>query len=530
MREQVPERTISGTCSAPLARCVMDVHVHNVTKTFGSLRANDNITLSFAAGQIHGVLGENGAGKSTLMKLLSGFLRRDSGEILLNGQPARLANPAVALAAGIGMIHQDPLDVPVFSALENFYCASPRTALPDMKSARAAMRDLSQRLDFALDPATQVARLTVGQRQQLEIMRLLACGAQVLILDEPTTGISAAQKEALFTALRQLASEGKTMLFVSHKLEDVADLCQTVSVLQAGKVMGEGQMPMPQPQERLLSLMFGQEEVDIQPQIAAALTEEVQLMPPTWALEDITVQEGARTLHNISFELPAGSVLGLSGLEGSGQQLVLRLLAGYVRADTGKLWLNGVLRTDHPEAAFRRAGIYYLPANRLAEGIIGALSLSDHFALEQSGSSFLVDRKAAQRAATVAIDNYNIKATPTTPLASLSGGNQQRAMLALLPEHCSGLLLDNPSRGLDVVSAQAVWQRLLARREEGTSLVFASADFDELLTYSDYILVFYGGRVSRMLPRATLDTHRLAELIGGVGFEAVYGKDKPATT
>lgn len=467
------------------------------------------------------MLGENGAGKSTLMKLLSGFLQRDAGEIILDGKPVALDSPAAALQAGIGMIHQDPLDVPAFTALENFFCAHSPTTLPTIQSARTTLLELSERLGFAVKPDAPVASLTVGQRQQLEIMRLLACGVQVLILDEPTTGITAAQKVALFEALRRLAAEQKAVLFVSHKLDEVADLCNTVTVLQIGRVMGDGQMLMPQPQERLLELMFGQQSGAPRPPETpqlATTTDEPQSLP-VWRLDGITAREDNLTLQNLSLSIPPGVTIGLSGLEGSGQSLLLRLLAGRLRPRAGQLFLNGANVTGTPSATFRQRGIAYLPADRLAEGMVGALSLSDHLALTASEGGLLVNRQAARQAAEVAIAEYNIKATPTTPIAALSGGNQQRAMLALLRDQCIGILMEQPTRGLDIVSARAIWQRLLARRSTGTALVFASADFEELLSYSDYILVFYSGQVSPLLPKATLTENRLAELIGGVGFE-----------
>lgn len=503
---------------------IVDVCVDKLTKTFGRVRANDGISLAFASGRIHGVLGENGAGKSTLMKLLSGFLRPDAGAIQLAGQRVRLDNPAAALRAGVGMIHQDPLDVPAFSALENFYCASPRTVMPNMATARWLLQGLSARLGFAVAPEAAVAGLTVGQRQQLEIMRLLACGVQVLILDEPTTGITAAQKVALFAALRQLAQEGKTILFVSHKLDEVAELCHTVSVLRAGRVIGGGQMTMPQPQERLLGLMFGQEHASAGAMTAgathpmAAPRQDEPAPLPIWQLEAVAVPSGTLTLRNLTLTILPGVVIGLSGLEGSGQQAVLRLLAGLLAPEAGRVYLRGQNMTGKQAAAFRAAGVHYLPADRMAEGVVGALSLTEHMVLTNRDGGWLIKRQAAQEAARAAIADYAIKATPTTPIASLSGGNQQRAMLALLPEHCTGLLLDQPTRGLDVVSARGVWQRLLARRDAGTALVFASADFAELLTYTDYVLVFYNGAVSRPLPRAEVSEARLAELIGGVGF------------
>ncbi len=497
----------------------MHVGIHKLTKTFGSLRANDAITLEFAAGQIHGILGENGAGKSTLMKLLAGFLQRDSGEVLLDGKPAPLNGPAAALHAGIGMVHQDPLDVPAFTALENFFCASPRYAMPTRAHARQHLLRYNQQLGFTVPPNAPVARLTVGQRQQLEIMRLLTCGVQVLILDEPTTGITAAQKTALFAALRQLASAGKTVLFVSHKLNDVAELCNTVSVLRSGQVV-ESQLAMPQPQATLLSMMFG--PAGTAPTAPARTAPRpLSEQPAVWQLRQVTVQEGPLALPNLTFDIPAGVIIGLSGLDGSGQQVLLRLLAGWLKPAQGSLLLRGSDVTAAPPHTFRAAGVEYLPADRMHDGVIGAMSLTEHMLLAREPAGVLIDRGTALQHATTAIADYNIKATPDTPLVSLSGGNQQRAMLALLPDVCSGLLFDQPTRGLDVVSARGIWQRLLHRRERGTAIVFASADFDELLDYSDYLLVFFGGQISRLLPRHEMSEARLAELIGGVGFSEV---------
>lgn len=494
----------------------MDVAVTNLTKTFGSLRANDEITLSFAGGKIHGVLGENGAGKSTLMKLLSGFLRPNSGEIRLEGKSVTLDNPGAALRAGVGMVHQDPLDVPGFSALDNLLCSAPRWALPTRAEARATLTILAGKLGFSVAADDAVSRLTVGQRQQLEIVRLLACGARMLILDEPTTGITAAQARALFVALRQLAREGNTVLFVTHKLEEVAEICDTVSVLRAGRLV-EAQMPVPQPQERLLGMMFGAGQ-GAEPQSMRAAAPVAESMP-TWRLADVSARDGNVALHNLSLDIPRGSVIGLAGLEGSGQQILLRLLAGRMRPTSGRLSLAGNDLTGAGYAAFRRGGVAYLPADRLVEGVVGPLTIAEHFALLQPGGGGLINRHAAEAAARRAIADYAIKGSPASTIASLSGGNQQRAMLSLLPEQLNGLVCEQPTRGLDVASARTIWGRLLARRDAGCSVVFASADLDEILDYSDYVLVFFAGRVSPPIPRDQLSHTRLAELIGGVGFE-----------
>jgi general nucleoside transport system ATP-binding protein len=499
----------------------MQIAIANLTKRFGSLAANDRVNLTFAGGQIHGVLGENGAGKSTLMKLLAGYLRPDSGEIMLDGQAQRLGNPAEALRAGVGMVHQEPLDVPAFTALENLLCAAPRWALPTRNEARASLTILAQKLGFSVAPEDPIRSLTVGQRQQLEIMRLLICGARALILDEPTTGITAAQTQALFAALQTLASEGNTILFVSHKLDEVAELCDTVSVLRTGNVVA-AQRPMPVPQEQLLEMMFGQALGDERGQgdtgtdVLAPSPPHPRTGSPTWALEHLTLREGRLELRDLTLAIEPGMRVGLAGLDGSGQQVLLRALCGQLRPASGKLFLRGRDMRNAPAAQFRRAGVQYLPADRLAEGMIGALTLSEHFAL-QNGRGIFIDRQLALKEAHNAIAEYAIKARPESTIASLSGGNQQRTMLALLPEESVGILCDQPTRGLDVASAAAVWARLHERCAQGASLVFASADLDELLDHSDFVLVFFGGRVSPLIPRNTLNSGRLAELIGGVG-------------
>ncbi len=502
----------------------MEVAVEGLTKCFGSLRANDGLSLHFAAGAIHGVLGENGAGKSTMMKLISGFLRPDGGTISLGGEVVALKGPGAALRAGVGMVHQDPLDVAGFTALENLMCAAPRQALPNRAAGRATLLRMAEQLRFTLDPDTPVGRMTVGQRQQLEIVRLLACGARVLILDEPTTGITAAQARALFEALRQLVQEGRTVLFVSHKLEEVAELCTTVSVLRAGRVVGP-QLTMPQPQARLIELMFGEQEQA--PALSAATPVATQAAAPqaqmpTWRLAGVTARDGTVAVRNLSLELPAGRVIGLAGLDGSGQQILLRLLAGRIHPEAGRVIVAGTDLTGASARAYRQAGIEYLPADRMHDGVVGAFSLSEHFALLQ-GTGLTVDRAAAAAQAREAIAAYAIKATPHMPINRLSGGNQQRALLALVPPASTGLACEQPTRGLDVASQRAIWQRLLERRAAGCTVVFASADLDEVLEYSDEVLVFFAGRVSLPLPRAELSSTRLAELIGGVGFASVEG-------
>ena len=482
----------------------MHVSIQQLNKSFGPVRANQEITIAFAAGQIHGILGENGAGKSTLMKLLSGVYKPDSGQIFINGNAVTLGTPRLAVQIGIGMVGQDPIDVPVFSVLENIACGM---QMPNDADIRQQILHWSTTLGFPLSPDQRMRDLTVGQRQQVEIVRLLIAGSNVLILDEPTTGITAAQVEALFTALKTIVATGKTVLFVTHKLDEIAVLCDTVTVLRAGQIVGT-QMAMPISKETMLTAMFG--EFLTHPTTVA---KSIPTDATRWQLSDTMLHDATFVLGPLTHALPKGVIIGLAGLEGSGQRIFMQHLAGTIRPDRGQVHFNGQPLTHaNPLVA-------WLPADRLHEGIIGAMSLSEHVLLMRE--SLLAPHQNATDKAAQLIADYAIKATPDMALQQLSGGNQQRAMLALIPESAEGILLEHPTRGLDTVSAMAIWQRLQVRRDNGATVLFFSADLSEVMQYSDAVLVFFGGQVSRLLARDTLSEEVLAALIGGVGFAEV---------
>jgi len=482
----------------------MHVSIQQLNKSFGSVRANQDITIAFAAGQIHGILGENGAGKSTLMKLLSGVYKPDSGQIFINDQVVTLGTPRLAVQIGIGMVGQDPLDVPVFDVLENIACG---LQMPNDADIRQQIIQWSTTLGFPLHPDQRMRDLTVGQRQQVEIVRLLIAGSNVLILDEPTTGITAAQAAALFAALKTIVATGKTVLFVTHKLDEIVALCDTVTVLRAGQLVGT-QLAMPISKEAMLTAMFG--EFLTHPQVPA---NPISTDAPRWQLSDTMLHDTTFVLGPLNLSLPQGMIIGLAGLEGSGQRVFMHHLAGTAHPDRGHVHFNGQpLMRANPLVA-------WLPADRLHEGIIGAMSLSEHVLLMRD--SLLAPYQTAHAKAAQLIADYAIKATHDMPLQQLSGGNQQRAMLALIPESAQGILLEHPTRGLDTVSAMAIWQRLQVRRDNGATVLFFSADLSEVMQYSDAVLVFFGGQVSHLLARDSLSEEVLAALIGGVGFAEV---------
>jgi ABC-type uncharacterized transport system ATPase subunit len=487
----------------------MHLELRHIHKHFGAIHANNDISLTVESGTIHGLLGENGAGKSTLMKILAGLIHRDAGEILLDGRAVVFQNPAQALRAGIGMLHQDPLDVPPLSVLDNFLLGRADGLLQDRAGALAELKHLSAQFGFDLDPTTPVAALTVGERQQLEIVRLLARGARILIFDEPTTGISLPQKIKLFETLRTLARQGMTIIFVTHKLQDAEDLCDRVTVLRHGKVMGEVTRPFTS--DQLVRLMFGQSfDTRARPPIEPGA--------PVLEVRDLCVGDYRLRVPHIHLQVRAGEVIGLAGIEGSGQRLCLRACAGLDRPLAGDIWIGGEPMTGQPYEKFLARNVVYLPAGRLEEGLVPGLDLTEHFILAQRTREFFINWRAAQAMAQARIAQYNIRGTPHSRVEELSGGNQQRALLALLPEDLCLLLLEHPTRGLDIESTLWVWSQLLERRQRGTAIVFASADLDEILEYSDRILVFSGGRVGLLNARETSVT-QLGELIGGKGLE-----------
>lgn len=488
----------------------MRIQLAGITKRFGSLVANDRITLDIPVSTIQGILGENGAGKSTLMKILSGYQRPDEGRILLDGREVTISSPKDALSLGIGMLHQDPLDFPTLTALDNYLLGDQTSLIPDRKKAARKFAALNKELGFSLDPGSMVGELTVGERQQLEILRLLASGAKTLILDEPTTGISLPQKEKLFSTLKTLASRGMTILFVTHKLEDVGALCTQVCVLRQGVLVGSVASPFST--EAAVSLMFGRE-----------LPKQIRIQRkrgnPVLEARSVGIDSLRLRLRDIDLELREGEILGLAGMEGSGQSLFLGACGGLVVPSAGSFCIDddsqSHLMKGHDYHDFRKHGVAWLPASRMEEGLVPGMSLSEHSIIAGRQKGFFIDRKAALIDIEQRISEFRIKGKPETLVEALSGGNQQRTLLALLPEDVRLILIEHPTRGLDIESSAYIWSRLRERCSKGASVVFISSDLDEILTYSDRVLVFYAGRVSAALDADKLRIDSLGRLIGG---------------
>jgi len=508
----------------------MRIELREIRKFFGAVKANDGISLVFEGGKIYGLLGENGAGKSTLMKILSGYQPPDGGQILLDDQLVRYKSPSQALKLGVGMLYQDPLDFPPLRILDNYLLGRDARVVPNYTRARKELQALMERYGFEADLQANIDSLSLGERQQLELVRLLAGGAQILILDEPTTGISAEQKELLFDSIRRLThEEGKTLILVSHKLDEVQELCDYAFVLRRGKLVGE--TPVPCPTERLVEMMFGQAlprssrpefvyyggEAELVLREGLATGDQAPPGPPEPVVElrDVTLATYRLTVEKLNLTVQPGEIYGLAGLEGSGQRLLVQACAGLLHPEHGKILLAGQDVSHWSYHKMQAAGVSYVAAGRLEEGLVAGLTLTEHVVLSLPGHSFMVDWKGAEQETARRIETYQIVGRPELTADSLSGGNQQRLLFGLLNTPLKLLLLEHPTRGLDVRSAEYIWQLLYKRREDGTAIIFMSADLDEIIERSDRIVVFSGGVMSRIVDARKTSVDELGHLIGG---------------
>nr|WP_289510073.1 ATP-binding cassette domain-containing protein [Desulfovulcanus ferrireducens] len=486
----------------------MEIKLKNIHKYYGPVHANREINITIHSHSIHGILGENGAGKSTLMKILAGFTSRSKGQIFINGKEVDYRSPAEATSLGIGMLYQDPQDFPSMTVLDNFILGLNSSWHINRHHYKTLFEKTAGELGFKINPETPVSGLTVGERQQLEIIRLLAIGVEVLILDEPTTGISSEQKGVLFKALKRLARSGKSIIIVSHKLEDIEVLCHRVTILREGRVAGE--MEAPFDTSKLLTLMFGSRP--------PAQTPSCFKTGSTFmALENVSASGGRSGLHDCSLEVRQGEIVGLAGLEGSGQEVFLRLAAGLVSPAKGRIILNDKDITGKNHAFLRKQGICFLPSSRLEEGLFADLSLAEHYAIAFHKNSFFVPWNLVHQTSSQLIKHFRIKGTANDKASALSGGNQQRLLLSLIPSSTKLLLLEQPTRGLDMESALWVWDHLKKYCKNKTALIFSSAELDEIFSVADRIVVFFNGRIvlNASLNEVTLE--EVTKAIAGKG-------------
>ena len=481
----------------------MEISLKDIHKTYGRVKANQGISLDLAPGRIYGLLGENGAGKSTLMRILAGHTRPDRGEIRFDRTLIPQLSPAQGMSLGVGMLYQDPIDFPNLRVWENFVLGGQKR---NYDQACLDLISLAESLNFEFNPDARLGELTVGERQQLEILRLLDAGVKTLILDEPTTGISPSQKDLLFETLKRLSrGTDRIIIMVTHKLAEAMELCDEIMVMRQGRLTGW--LSPPYDPDRIVELMFG--AVDT-PTVPTA-------NPPGEDQKPLLTLQGAEflgekfVLSGVNLTVRPGEIIGLAGLEGNGQQVLLRGLAGLNQLTNGRMEYEGRPLKTGSYVHIRRAGIHFLPASRLEQALYPDLSVTDHVHLAFPAEKHRLDDFYQQEC----VGRFNLAAGPEACARALSGGNQQRLLLSLIPADAKLLLMENPTRGLDVGSAAQVWEYLVERCRQGASLLYFSADLDEILAYSQRILVFYNRGIVADIPRDRASMQALGEWMAG---------------
>jgi simple sugar transport system ATP-binding protein len=480
--------------------------------------ANDHIDLTVEPGQIHALLGENGAGKSTLMNVLYGLTQPDEGEILVNGRAVELHSPKDAISAGIGMVHQHFMLVPVFTVAENVTLGDERTrifGLLDRRRMRREVSELSQAYGLRVDPDAYVENLPVGVQQRVEIIKALVRQADVLILDEPTSVLTPGETEELFTIMRQLKAGGRSIIFISHKLKEVQAIADTVTVIRRGRVVGE--LPPTASDSELAALMVGR-DVELQVTKTPAHPSDVVL-----EVRDLTLagQHGQFAVNGVSFDVRAGEILGIAGVQGNGQTELCEALLGLLPAVAGTVRLNGRDITGAPPRDRLRAGLGYIPEDRQEDGLIAAFSVANNMVLDvydrpPYAHGIALNLDAIKSTATSRVAEFDVRTTSIeTPVGTLSGGNQQKVILAReIGRDLKVLVASQPTRGLDVGSIEFVHRRIIEQRDQGIAVIIISAELDEIYALADRIAVMYEGRITGFRP-PTVPVEELGLLMSG---------------
>jgi general nucleoside transport system ATP-binding protein len=474
------------------------VELRGITKTFPGVIANRDVNLSVAAGEIHAIVGENGAGKSTLMKILYGMQRPDEGTISVDGERVSFRSPTDAIAAGIGMVHQHFMLADNLTVVENVVLgAEPRKGLRlDLGGAQSRIRELGIAYGMQVDPRALVETLGVGDRQRVEILKVLYRGARILILDEPTAVLVPSEVDELFRNLDELRKEGVTIIFISHKLDEVLAVADTITVIRAGTTVATVD-PAATTARDLAELMVGS-ELPTPETRESTMTEEVQL-----EVRDLTVRspEGRPLLDGVGFSIRKGEILGVAGVEGNGQRQLIEALIGTMPAE-GAVRMAGTDISEWPTRRRREAGLGYIPQDRHRVGLLLEAPLWENAALgHQTTAPFArgpwVDRKGARARTDDLVRGYDVR-TPSieVPALALSGGNQQKLIVGREMEAApSALIAAHPTRGVDVGAQAAIWDQLRQARSAGLAVLLISADLEELIGLSDTLVVLYRGRL-----------------------------------
>ncbi|MEA2644488.1 MAG: ral nucleoside transport system ATP-binding protein [Chloroflexota bacterium] len=496
--------------------------MRGITKRYPGVTANDHIDLDLHRGEIHALLGENGAGKTTLMNILYGLAVPDEGQVLIDGKPVTIVGPSDAIARGIEMVHQHFMLIPVLSVAENVVLGAETMANPvflDKKEASRRIRELAGRFGFELDPDAKIQSLSVGQQQRVEILKMLYRDAQILVLDEPTAVLTPGETDEIFVLLRNLAKDGRSIIFISHKLDEVLEIADRITVIRRGRVIGERRPAETNPEE-LAELMVGR-AIQLTVDRGESHSTDVRLKVEGLHVRD---DRGGEVVHGVDLEIRGGEILGIAGVAGNGQDELVEALIGLRKVASGRVWLAGRDVTGASPRTINEANVGYVPADRHRFGLILPFPLTDNLVLTSYykppfARGLIRDGRAILDAAVKRIREYDIRTpSPEVPAQTLSGGNQQKLIAAReFDGETSLLVLDQPTRGLDVGSIEFIHRRIIEKRNAGTAVLLVSAELDEVMELSDRIAVMYRGKLVAFLDGRTADKNQVGLLMATGG-------------
>jgi general nucleoside transport system ATP-binding protein len=506
------------------------LELRGVTKRFPGVLANDAVDLVVEPGEIHALLGENGAGKTTLMNILYGLYHADEGEILLDGQPVRFHSPGDAIQAGLGMVHQHFMLIPVFTVSENVMLAVEDTRGPfgllDRGRAAAKVRDISARYRLEVPPDAVVEELPVGVQQRVEIVKALYREAEVLILDEPTAVLTPQETEDLFEVMRSLRAAGKSIIFITHKLKEVLAVADQITVLRRGKVVGTTRASETREGE-LAAMMVGR-AVKLTVDKAAAEPGERVL-----GLENVVVHDerGQIVVDSVSLEVLAGEILCIAGVQGNGQTELMEAIAGLRPVASGTIAIGGRDITSASPREILRRGVADVPEDRQAEGLIIDFSIADNLVLNTFDESpfarwIVRNEDAIRKSAEERARAFDVRTSSVlAPASTLSGGNQQKVIIAReFSRPIELLIASQPTRGLDVGSIEYIHERIVEKRDQGVAVLIVSVELDEVMALADRIAVMYRGRIAAIVPAGGATREELGLLMAGGSMAEAAGE------
>lgn len=513
-----------GTATSDVRAAVQPiVTMLGIDKRFGPVQANDKVNLTLYPGEIHAVLGENGAGKTTLMNILSGMYQPDGGSITLDGKPVTIGSPSEALALGIGTVYQHFTLVPNLTVIENVVLGTNTGFVLNLSRGEQQLRELLAGFELNTDPNVEVRHLSIGQRQRVEIIKVLFRGTRVLLLDEPTSVLTPSEVEGLFRILRRLREEGVSVVIITHKLEEALDVSDRVTILRGGKNVGElgpadiAAAGRAGARQKIVETMFGGV-----PAAAEVFHQHVATGKTLLELQGVSAMgdRGEIAIRELSIQLRAGEIYGIAGVDGNGQKELGEIIAGQRKTTGGRLIFDGQDFTNKGVATLSKAGVGYITDDRMGEGVVPGMSVAQNAALKMINrppfsKGFWLNRKAIEENANKLIEQFSVK-TPSadTRITLLSGGNIQKLMLAReLAMNPKVIVCNKPTYGLDLKTAQFVLETLRNEADSGKAVLLISSELDEILEISDRIGVIYNGEIVETFDRSQVDVETIGRLM-----------------